>query len=307
MSRQLPQLGDRPFLTDGGLETTLVFLCGFDLPAFASFPLLETTEGRAALTDYFESYLSIAERDDRGIVLETPTWRSNPEWGASLGYSLEDLDRLNQEAVRFVREICADREPTVVVSGNLGPRGDGYVVGEMMSPDEAAAYHRHQIQSFVAAGADLITVLTITYTEEAIGIVRAASDAGLPVVVAFTVETDGRLPSGEALADAIARVDAATDSAAAYFMVNCAHPTHFLPVLSDPGAWHRVRGVRANASRASHEELDNSEELDRGDEAELAEFYLELRRVLPDLAVVGGCCGTDHHHIDAISRTFPTS
>jgi S-methylmethionine-dependent homocysteine/selenocysteine methylase len=302
----LPHLAGPVFITDGGLETTLVFQHGIPLPDFAAFPLLDTDEGRTALTRYFDAYLDVAQRDGAGIVLDTPTWRANPDWGARFGLDAEALAEVNRRSVEFVRELASDRDGLpVVLNGVIGPRGDGYVVSEAMSAAEAANYHALQARAFAEAGAAMITAVTMTYVDEAIGVTRAAAEAGLPVVISFTVETDGRLPSGQPLGEAIVAVDAATGSEPVYYMVNCAHPSHFDHILSGGTDWlQRVKAIRANASRMSHEELDNAEELDRGDPAELARDYLALRRLLPDLRVVGGCCGTDHEHISAISAAF---
>lgn len=305
MSQPLPQLEDRIFISEGGLETDLIFHHGIELADFASFPLLETADGRKVLADYFQSVIDVARRDSTGVVFETATWRANPDWATGLGYSAEQVDHVNRDAVAFMMEL-RDENPDVplVISGNLGPRGDGYIPSATMTATEAATYHSPQIRSFVGAGADLVSAFTINYTDEALGIVNAARAADIAVVISFTVETNGALPSGQALADAINEVDQATGDAAAYFMVNCAHPSHFTDILAPPGPWHRIRGIRANASRMSHEELDNATELDRGDEVELAREYLALRDALPQLAVVGGCCGTDLAHLDAISAAF---
>lgn len=302
----LPQLiSDRPFVTDGGLETTLIFHAGVDLPDFAAFPLVGSDEGRATLIDYYAPYLAIAERLGTGIVLDTPTWRASLDWGARLGYDSNELGAVNRAAVDFVRGLAAER-PAVpaVINGVFGPRGDGYVVGAVMSADEAAAYHGLQARAFADAGADMISAVTMTYAEEAIGIARAAELVGLDVVLSFTVETDGRLPSGQRIGDAIAQVDEATGASPAYYMINCAHPTHFAHELDPDAPWSgRVNGLRANASRLSHAELDAATELDRGDIAELADLYADLRATF-DLRVVGGCCGTDHEHVDAIASTL---
>ncbi len=301
----LLQLEGRVFLSEAGLETDLIFHHGIDLPDFASFPLLESPDGRATLTRYYQSFVDLAQRDRTGVVLETPTWRANSDWGARLGYNPTRLDEVNQDAVSFMKDL-RNTNPDVpfVISGNIGPRGDGYQISDAMTAAEATIYHLPQIQSFAAAGADLTTALTLNYSAEAIGIATAAADTGIPSVISFTVETNGALPSGQPLADAIDQVDKATDAAAAYFMVNCAHPTHFLHVLQGQGPWHRLRGVRANASVMSHHELDNATELDRGNETDLADGYARLVELLPGIAVVGGCCGTDIRHIDAISAAL---
>ena len=300
----LPQLTDDDlYLTDGGLETTLIFLQGIDLPDFAAFPQLDSEDGRAALRRYYTPYLDLAERVDTGFVLDTPTWRANRDWGAQLGYDPNALGEVNRRAVDYIAGLGNARPSTeLVLDGVVGPRGDGYVVSDPMKPDEAAEYHTLQARAFAAAGAQMMTAVTMTYAAEAIGVVAAAVAEGLPVVVSFTVETDGRLPSGQGLADAIAEVDSATEGAPAYFMVNCAHPTHFAGVLETGGPWlERVKGVRANASTMSHAELNEADQLDRGDVQVLTTHYRELRQILPDMRVAGGCCGTDDAHISAIA------
>jgi S-methylmethionine-dependent homocysteine/selenocysteine methylase len=300
----LPQLTvDDIYLTDGGLETTLVFLEELDLPDFAAFPLLDSEEGKAALHRYYAAYLDLAERTGAGFVLDTPTWRANRDWGRRLGYDDDALVEVNQRAVDYIKGL-AEARPALrtVLNGVVGPRGDGYVVGEHMTAREAADYHSLQARAFASAGAQMMTAVTMTYAGEAIGISDAASAEGLPVAISFTVETDGRLPSGQELGEAVTEVDDATDGAPAYFMVNCAHPSHFVGVLEQGGSWvERVQGVRANASTMSHAELDDAENLDRGDVPGLARHYAELRRILPDMRVAGGCCGTDSAHISAIA------
>jgi S-methylmethionine-dependent homocysteine/selenocysteine methylase len=303
-AKTLPQLETDLFLADGGLETTLVFLDGFDLPEFAAFPLLEDGDGRAALERYYDSYLDVAEDAGVGIALDTPTWRASPDWSTKLGYDEDGVRRVNHAGVDLVRQV-RDRRGTVqvVVNGAIGPRGDGYVADTHMSADEAADYHSTQVRAFAEAGADLVTAVTMTYADEAVGVARAAEEARIPVALSFTVETDGRLPSGEPLADAVRSTDTATRGYPSYFMVNCAHPTHFANVLDPSAAWtRRLAGIRANASTMTHAELDEAETLDAGDPQDLARRYVALRESLPGLRLLGGCCGTDARHVRAISE-----
>ena len=300
----LPQLSGKVFLTDGGLETWLVFLEKVDLPCFAAFPLVMEEAGRERLARYFRPYLKTARERGVGFILDTPTWRASTDWGDRLGYSRQALASINRQSVAVATALRdgfdSERSP-IVINGVLGPRGDGYRADVRMDEAEAERYHCAQIETFRDTEADMVSAITMTYSAEAIGIARAATSCSLPVVISFTVEVDGRLPSGETLAEAIEGVDAATDGAAAYYMVNCAHPTHLgnLPVI---GAWwrDRVRGFRANASVLSHAELDAATELDPGDPEELARQFRTLRGQMPRLSVLGGCCGTDHRHIAAI-------
>lgn len=301
----LPQLDGRIFLTDGGLETTLIFNDGWDLPANAAFTLMDSERGRAALRGYFDKYIPMAIENQAGFVLETPTWRANPDWAKTIGYGLEALETINRASIELLAEIRdAYETPStpIVISGNIGPRGDGYDPGTIMSVEEAEAYHGWQVRVFRDTCADLVSGFTITNANEAAGIARAAAAADMPCVISFTLETDGRLPSGELLKDAIAAVDEAADPVPVYYMINCAHPTHFDFVLEQGAPWmQRLRGLRANSSKLSHQELDNAPELDIGNPDELGAQYGALLRRFPHVNVLGGCCGTDHRHMHCIS------
>lgn len=300
----LPQLGRRLFLADGGLETTLIYHEGIDLPHFAAFDLLRTEEGREALRRYYLPFIEAARRNGFGFVLDTPTWRASPDWGRKLGYSAEALAAVNRDAISLMAELRTAHEAhgfPMVISGAIGPRGDGYVADKVMSAAAAEAYHRAQIGVFAATDADLVTAYTLTNVNEAVGITRAAQAFAIPVAISFTLETDGLLPTGSSLEEAIEAVDEATGCGPAYYMINCAHPTHFESSLARGGAWiSRLKGVRANASRRSHAELDAATELDAGDPDELGRQYRALRRRFTHLSVLGGCCGTDHRHVACI-------
>ena len=310
----LPQLNapndrdPRFFITDGGLETVLVFHEGIQLPYFAAFVLLKDAIGRETLRRYYEKYVAIAHNNNVGLILESPTWRASADWGEQLGYPADDLNEINQEAIALLQSMRAEHESSgtsMVVSGCIGPRGDGYSPNSHMSIDGAMRYHRPQVSAFAAAGADMACAMTMTYAEEAIGVTQAAQAANLPVAISFTVETDGRLPSGQSLAAAIQQVDATTGSAPLYYMINCAHPTHFYRTLASGEPWtDRIFGIRANASRKSHAELDESDSLDDGNPVELGAQYVQLKDRLRNLSIVGGCCGTDHRHIEAICRAY---
>jgi S-methylmethionine-dependent homocysteine/selenocysteine methylase len=300
----LPQLGNELFLTDGGMETTLIFHEGVDLPHFAGFDLLKNEAGMNTLRGYYERYLAIAKRHRVGAVLEAPTWRANPDWAAKLGYDSTTLADANRKAIGLMLDLRANhetRDRPMVISGNIGPRGDGYRADARMTVEQARRYHAQQIDTFADTDADMVSAFTMNYPEEAIGIVQSARQSGMPVAISFTVETNGCLSSGDSLASAIQRTDKQTGGYAAYYMINCAHPLHFEQLLQSDEPWrHRIRGLRANASRRSHAELDESTDLDAGDPQELSGQYRELRTRMPRLNVLGGCCGTDHRHVEAI-------
>ena len=303
----LPQLGNKLFLTDGGLETTLIFHQGFNLPQFAAFDLLKDAFGYEALAKYYRSYAQLAQQHQVGFILESPTWRASRDWGQKIGYSATDIDAFNRLSISLlenIREEYETKASPMVISGCIGSRGDGYNPAELMNEIEAEHYHSEQIATFAETNADLVTAMTITYTEEAIGIVRAAQKAEMPVVISFTVETDGKLPTGENLASAIAFVDRATNNAPIYYGINCAHPLHFAHILQQGGDWtNRIKTIRANASIKSHAELDEAETLDDGNPIELGIQHQKLKALLPNLNILGGCCGTDIRHVEQICKS----
>jgi len=292
------------FLTDGGLETDLIFNKGIDLPHFAAFPLVENPKHSTVLNNYYREYMDIAKEHKTGFILESPTWRANPDWGFKLGYTENDLRKVNLKAIKQLVKLKNDYNDDIIdifISGQLGPRGDGYQVETIMTIDEAEKYHRLQIDTFKKANVDLVSAITMTYTEEAIGIALAAKKNELSVVISFTVGTDGNLPSGETLKDAISLVDEATNNYPLYYMINCAHPSHFFDTLKDVKDWkYRIKGIRANASCKSHDELDEATELDTGDIVDLSQWHSRLKAHLPELAVYGGCCGTNASHVASI-------
>ena len=302
----LPQLSEDLFLTDGGIETTLIFREGLDLPEFAAFDLLKSDTGYQALYAYFRTYAIMARNYNVGLVLESPTWRANPDWGNRIGYSSVALSEMNRKAIALLHDVRHEYETEqsrMVISGCIGPRGDGYVPANAMTTAAAQQYHQDQIATFRAAGADMVTAITMNYVEEAIGITRAAQSVDIPVVISFTVENDGNLATGQSLKEAIVQVDHSTDYGPVYYMINCAHPTHFADTVAVDDPWlDRIRGLRANASAKSHAELDEAEDLDDGNPRELGSQYRALKRKIKNLNVLGGCCGTDDRHVDAICQ-----
>lgn len=302
----LPQLSDLLFLTDGGTETTLIFHQGLHLPEFAAFDLLKNSFGFNAIVNYFRSYARLAKKYQVGFILESVTWRASLDWGIKLGYSPTELAEFNRLAITLLEDIRKEYESDLtpmIISGCIGPRGDGYNPTELMSETEAENYHTAQVETLAETNTDFVTAMTMNYSEEAIGICRAAKKANIPAVISFTVETNGTLTTGQSLADAISQIDRATNNTPIYYMINCAHPLHFISVLKSGGEWlKRIKAIRANASIKSHAELDEAEELDDGNPVELARQYQKLKTLLPNLNILGGCCGTDIRHIEEICK-----
>jgi S-methylmethionine-dependent homocysteine/selenocysteine methylase len=301
---ELPQLSGDLFLTDAGLETDLIFNHGIEIREFAAHTLLPDPLGREALANYLRGFLSLANEHDAGFVLDSQTWKAHSHWAEDLAETEQELRQANEDAIVFIaklRDEFSGNSKPIVLNGNIGPRGDAYAPETRLAAREAEKYHANQIGWLAETEIDMVTALTFTQSDEAIGVVRAAQSAGLPVVVSFTVETDGSLPTGQPLNEAIDAVDDATEAAAAYYMVNCAHPDHFFDVLNDSAWAHRIRGLRCNASRLSHAELDECEVLDDGDPVELANQYRAIATTMPWLNVFGGCCGSDLRHVAKIA------
>jgi S-methylmethionine-dependent homocysteine/selenocysteine methylase len=304
----------RTFLTPGGTETFLLFQQGFPLREGCAFEVFDDDAAWARLQDeYLRPILATAAAHGQGVLLDTLVWRAHPDFISLLGYRAEDLGRFNQLAVERTRDVVASwrsragaADVPVLLTADVGPRGDGYQVADReLTPEAAHEYHRAQMEVLARAGVDLVCALTMTSVAEAIGVARAAREAGLPVIVSPTVETDGTLPDGTPLGELVRRVDDATGGLPLFYMVNCAHPAHVTPALEwarrvGEGWLRRFKGIRANSSRKSHAELDNSPELDRGNPSELGDEVAQMQRDY-DLCVVGGCCGTDAEHVSAIS------
>lgn len=302
-----PNIGAELLLAYVGMETDLLFNRGVDLPGFASYPLLETEDGRALLEEYMWDMIALGKEKGIGVILESPTWVANRDRGSAIGYTPEQLMRLNQQAIALMAEVHANTgDVPTVISANLGPREDAYAPDNQMSAEDAETYHSEQISALAETEVDVVSGYTLAYAAEAIGVVRSARCFNLPVVISFTLETNGKLPTGSTLKDAMSEVDAATNGYAAYFMINCAHPDHFNAIL-DGGDWmQRLKGIVANASKCSHAELDEAKELDDGNPIELAEQLADIRQRFPQIKVLGSCCGTDMRHMAKIADASNT-
>ncbi|KAG5179319.1 putative homocysteine S-methyltransferase [Tribonema minus] len=309
-------LANETFLCDAGLETALVYGDKIALPCFASFTMLKTEAGAKRVESFYRDFCVVAKAHGRNMYLDTVTWRASKDWGDKLGYSAKDLDDVARASVDMIvrlRDEYASDDTKMITSGAMGPRGDGYVVGATMTQEEAKEYHMQQVRTLASTALDLITVYTMTYAEEAAGLALAAAEVNMPIVISFTVETDGKLPSGATLREAIEAVDAACDSLGPGkrpigYGINCAHPVHFATTLeaaAEAGEpWlHRLHALRANASKKSHAELEKCTTLDCGDDVDLATRYKALLPKLPGhFSVLGGCCGTNAQLAKAIAE-----
>ena len=300
MARALPHQSDTPFMVYAGTGTDLIFNRGIDLPGFASFPLLEDPETRAVLAGQMQSLMDLSGDMNLGCILDAPTWMANLDRAAHLDYSAERLVEVNRDGVALMEEVRqASGRDNVLVSACIGPRFDPYADIPPMSPEHARTYHDAQMRALKDTSVDLVTAYTFNRVNEAVGCVQAAQDHDLPIIMSFVVETDGCLADGTSLDDAMSEVDRQTDQGPVFYMVNCAHPNHFSGVLHGQG---RLKGVVVNASKCSHAELDEADELDEGDAEELGADVAEIVRRNPDITIFGGCCGTDMRHLRSMAN-----
>lgn len=298
---QLPQLGNDIFACYTGMDTELLYRDGIDLPGFASYPLLLNPKHRSILRNYYRDLVSLAKEQNVGVILDAVTWVANRDRGADLGFTPADLRKFNIDAINLIADVRDEiGDLPTALCGQVGPRDDGYAPSSKMSTQEAEDYHSEQIETYSNTAADFVCGSTICYPEEAAGIVRAAKNSNMPVAISFTVETDGRLPTGVSIKDAIEQVDTESNTGAVYFLINCAHPDHFTKFFNDEPWMKRLHGVVANASRCSHSELEAAEELDSGNPDELGIQVGGLRKQYPHFNILGGCCGSNLQHIKRI-------
>lgn len=302
---KLPQTQGRFMACGGGFETWLQYVDGFTLRHFCAFELLDDARGVECLTDYHRKLVEAAVENGFGVINEGLHYRASRDWGELIGYSKEALEEINIRGIEFYKDFAREYDSPdtpMIVGGAIGPRGDAYNVGRTPDASEAEDYHSEQIETFKKAGADVVTAMTFTSVEEATGLARAAKSAEMPVVISFFVAKGGKLKTGETLEDAITAVDAATESAPAYYMINCTHPTEFTPGLTD-GPWsRRLGGFMPNAVAMETLDLCKLGHLEDGDPEELGGQMAELARRFPHINVWGGCCGTDGRHIGQIAR-----
>lgn len=295
MARKLPHQSEQRFLVYAGTGTDLIFNHGLELPGFASFPLLEKPETRAVLAEQMRALVQLSGEMGVGCILDAPTWMANADRAAPLGYDAEQLKAVNQDGVALMEEVRAEAaRDDVLVSACIGPRHDPYADVLAMSVEQARQYHGPQLSALTETSVDLVTAYTFNRLHEAAGCVLAAKDLGMPIIMSLVVETDGCLADGTELVDAVNQIDAATEDYALFYMVNCAHPSHFAHAL---GNHPRLKGVVVNASSCSHAELDEAEELDEGDPRQLGLEIADIIRTNPSVCVFGGCCGTDMRHL----------
>ncbi|RLL96015.1 hypothetical protein CFD26_105731 [Aspergillus turcosus] len=307
----LPQLiSPKPFLTECGMETTLVYKDKVHLPCFSSLPLVDTDSGRKLISHYYNSYISIAAANGTGIVLDTRTWRGATPWAKPLALSTDKLLELNRAAVRLAKEarnnaMGGENNIPIVISGTMGPLRDAYEdTSASITLEDARAGYREQVGVLADAGVDFLGLMTVTNLNEAVAVVELAREVRLPVVVSFSIESDGRLLGGRSLESAIRMVDERTAGYVVYYGVNCAHPLRISAALREvpEDVRGRIGLIKANASLKSHEELDNSETLDRGDIAVYTDGFEGVLPLVPNVKVIGGCCGTDEEHLEAIAK-----
>lgn len=305
MAAPLPQLNGRLMTSAAGFETWLQYVDGFKLRHFCAFELLNDPRGVSCLRDYHRTVVEAAVANGFGVINEGLHYRASRDWGELIGFSREALEEINIRGIEFYREFVREYdspETPMLVGGAIGPRGDAYNIGRTPDAAESEDYHAEQIATFRKAGADLVTAMTFSSVEEAIGVARAAKAAELPVVVSFFVARGGRLRGGETLEEAISRVDEASDGAPAYYMVNCTYPTEFEPGLT-AGDWtQRLGGFLPNAVAMETLDLCKLGHLEDGDPVELGGQMGSLARRYPHVRVWGGCCGTDGRHIGQITQ-----
>jgi S-methylmethionine-dependent homocysteine/selenocysteine methylase len=279
------------FLAGATLESVLVKDYNIDLTHNAAFELLYTHEGRMLMKQYHELYLQLAERYQLTYILETPTWRANRDWIYRLGYDYKDAAAVNQLAVQFIRETQLGKNCDVIISGSVGPRHDDFDSTYAMTSDESELYHSEQIRAFALQDVDIITARAFNDSNEAIGVVKACSALGIPVVISFKINHDGNLASGESLGKAISRVDQETRLYPTYYTLYCDNLETVERLIRRErlihrsGYWNaRLHGIQITAKTSASD-------------------LTTVKEHFPNLKIVGGC-GFDFSTLDELCRKF---
>ncbi|HEY8592653.1 MAG TPA: homocysteine S-methyltransferase family protein [Sphingomicrobium sp.] len=302
---QSPFLSGLRYLAEGGQETELMYGHGFELPKFALFPLLDDAAAVVQLKAMYEAVLQVAVRHRMSVMLGGLDYRASPDWAGLLGIDAVRLADYQHRSVAFLREVAEpylEKLPHILVSGIVGPQGDAYERNQTVTASSAEAYHGTQMDNLASAGVDLVQAMTFTSSHEAIGVIRAAQARELPIVVSFMTDSPDEPGGQRSFRQTIEDVDRATDSYALFYGINCAHPREFEPLLRDQGEWlNRIGLLRPNASAKDKVELCQIGHLERGDARELAQLMGVLAARLPNVRVLGGCCGTWDEHLDLIA------
>ena len=305
-SEFLPRVDGTYYLTEGGIETEIMYKYGFELPHFAMFPLLDNPEALTAMKGIWQRSLRAAADNGFNAIMNGVDYRASPDWGALLGYTPDGLASMQMRAIDFLRDVARDFEQdidTIIISGTIGPRGDAYSRNETITADVAEEYHSVQLATLKKAGVDMAWAMTFNNIPEAVGTIRAAENTGIPIAMGLSLDSSSRLNSGPSMAEAVPEIDAQTNSAAAFFGLNCSHPLEFEPAL-DGGEWmKRLRSIRPNASPMDKIALCKIGHLEDGDPDELAQQMLDVARRMPHMDIFGGCCGTDERHLSKIAAT----
>ena len=299
------------YLTEGGQETEVMYRHGFDLPEFAMFPLLDQPDAVEVVRAMYSAVLDTAERHGCAVLLGGLDYRASPDWAGLIGYDPTALAAMQTRAIEFLREVSdpyRDRLPDVRIAGIVGPRGDAYQVNPTITADESEEYHSVQLATLAASGVDLVEAMTFNNVDEAVGLARAASSAGLPLSVSFVLDSDHNLNGGPSLKEAIESVDAAAGSdRPAFYGINCSHPFEFMPAIESGEWFKRIRCLRPNAAAADKISLCTLGHLEEGDPVELGSLMGQLAADYPHIDIWGGCCGTWDKHLDHIARSVTSA
>lgn len=296
------------YLTEGGVETEILYKWGYELPHFAMFPLLERSDARSVIRDMYKRYLDVTARYGLAALMGGFDYRASPDWGAKLGYSRQGLHDATIGSIEFLRELAGEYQGALSdtrIMGYVGPRGDAYLGKSRMSVEESRDYHSVQVQTLKTAKVDLITAMTFNAIDEAIGVVEACRAADIPVSISFSLDSSHHLNTGPSLKDAIAQVDAATDHYTSFFGLNCSHPYEFEPAIDETDWMKRVRVIRPNAAKMDKISLCKLGHLEEGNPVELGQQMASVLDRFPHMDIWGGCCGTCETHLEEIAKHLP--
>ena len=270
--------------------------------------MIYDTIGKKILDKIYNQYISVAYKFNLPILILTPTWRANKERLELAGFKDKNV---NADCVKFlfdIRNKYGEFASKILIGAPMACKGDAYNPEEALLSDEAYNFHKFQVKKLSEAGVDFLLGSTLPASSEALGMAKAMAESNIVYILSFVIHPNGKLLDGTSLNETISVIDNSVSPKPIYYMLNCVHPTHCMSAINNElnnteVIRTRLKGLQANGSAMSPEELELLEKTSSQSPSIWGKKMIDLY-LNSNLKILGGCCGTNHHHIKSIARIF---